>query len=959
MRFKVLSPYVMLTFTRVGHANSVVSEDQARGWGVETDIVTWVLVGEVLPGQRKVHRIFSYPVHIWVDDCMALINGRELYGYPKYACEHTMPAPGEAPQRFTLSAKGFQPFSPDTQLAMHPLLEVEAVQSPSPRPLRNLEHLAREAMAVLASDLDALDLDAAGWDQVLQALLAPQVDQVFLKQLPDGSGTKAVYQAVVAAPAVVKQLHQVQVLGGRFRCRLHPFASFPLDQTLGLALGEQDAILPFHVAMDFEVEAARELVDNSSISPQKVAVLGGGVGAMAAAYALSAQPGWQNRYDITVYQMGWRLGGKGASGRNAQMGQRIEEHGLHIWFGFYENAFRIMREAYAQLQRPPGAPLATWDEAFKPQHFIALTEKVKEQWKVWPIDTPPMPGTPGDGGEEPTLWSMVECLYEWIRLWLHDLHEELDRLPHPPAPPSNGGWLRQLAETVGHAAHEVARDTRKAFTSLEHLLASAGREQARLSPEHHGLMKHSLIELREWLHDAAAPHVDASDRLRRAYICLDLAWTILVGMLEDGVFEHGFDVVNDIDLRDWLAKHGANRKLTVDSAPIVGLYDLIFAYEDGDCARPNCEAGTMLRGMFRIAFAYQGAVMWKMQAGMGDVVFAPLYQLLQRRGVKFRFFHKVEELRPAAPATAVDSIRLTQQVALKDGTDYRPLVDVKGLACWPSAPDYAQLDPEQAALLQAKQVNLESHWTDWPELYRARFGRPLPGLALQRGRDFDLVVFGISAAGVPQLCPQLVARSAPLQAMCEKVKTVATQAYQVWLDKRIGQTGWTFFGQDGQAPVLSSFTEPFDTWAPMDQLLAREAWPPEIAPQNVSYFCSVLPMKHYPPVSDHGFPARCAAAVKAGAIAQLNHQIHALWPAIAGPGRFDWNSLVDPQHRSGEQRFDAQYWRANVDPSERYVMSVVGSTAYRLATDGTGFANLHLVGDWVRTGLNAGCVEPR
>jgi hypothetical protein len=42
-------------------------------------------------------------------------------------------------------------------------------------------------------------------------------------------------------------------------------------------------------------------------------------------------------------------------------------------------------------------------------------------------------------------------------------------------------------------------------------------------------------------------------------------------------------------------------------------------------------------------------------------------------------------------------------------------VDVKGLACWPSAPDYAQIDPAQAALLQEKDVNLESYWSDWPQ----------------------------------------------------------------------------------------------------------------------------------------------------------------------------------------------------------------------------------------------------
>ncbi len=50
--------------------------------------------------------------------------------------------------------------------------------------------------------------------------------------------------------------------------------------------------------------------------PQRIAILGGGVGAMTAAFWLSSGDNWQDRYQIDVYQMGWRLGGKGASGRN-------------------------------------------------------------------------------------------------------------------------------------------------------------------------------------------------------------------------------------------------------------------------------------------------------------------------------------------------------------------------------------------------------------------------------------------------------------------------------------------------------------------------------------------------------------------------------------------------------------------------------------------------------------------
>lgn len=77
----------------------------------------------------------------------------------------------------------------------------------------------------------------------------------------------------------------------------------------------------------------------------RVAVVGGGCAALTTAFELS-RPEHNGRYEVTVYQMGWRLGGKGASGRG--VADRIEEHGLHLWMGFYENAFRLMRDCYGE-----------------------------------------------------------------------------------------------------------------------------------------------------------------------------------------------------------------------------------------------------------------------------------------------------------------------------------------------------------------------------------------------------------------------------------------------------------------------------------------------------------------------------------------------------------------------------------------------------------------------------------
>src|SRR5262249_25594861 len=112
-----------------------------------------------------------------------------------------------------------------------------------------------------------------------------------------------------------------------------------------------------------------------SAPPQKNAIVGGGIGALTAAYWLT-HPSLGGRYEGTVYTKGWRAGGRGASGRNQKRNGRIEEHGLHIWFGTYHNAIALMRRCYAELGRPPGAPLATFDDAFKPQRRLVLLEEV-------------------------------------------------------------------------------------------------------------------------------------------------------------------------------------------------------------------------------------------------------------------------------------------------------------------------------------------------------------------------------------------------------------------------------------------------------------------------------------------------------------------------------------------------------------------------------------------------------
>src|SRR5262249_36831918 len=106
--------------------------------------------------------------------------------------------------------------------------------------------------------------------------------------------------------------------------------------------------------------------------PVRVAIIGGGCAGMAAAFELT-RPQHAGQFAVTVYQLGWRLGGKGASGRGPA--GRIEEHGLHLWMGFYENAFRLMRECYAELGRDPRqCPIADWRDAFEPAPLAGVAD---------------------------------------------------------------------------------------------------------------------------------------------------------------------------------------------------------------------------------------------------------------------------------------------------------------------------------------------------------------------------------------------------------------------------------------------------------------------------------------------------------------------------------------------------------------------------------------------------------
>lgn len=691
----------------------------------------------------------------------------------------------------------------------------------------------------------------------------------------------------------------------------------------------------------------------SSELPIRVAVVGGGCAALTAAFELT-RPEHEGRYEVTVYQMGWRLGGKGASGRGPA--GRIEEHGLHLWMGFYENAFRLMRECYAERNLAyPNCRFADWRDAFKPAPDVGVADRCGDGWAFWVAHFPGGQGEPGDPPSGGPL-TVAGYLRQAILLVVELLRsagamEKLERVSDA-ATAAAAGAAPRAPEAVAEAISALLRygqlATTAAILEAGDLLRTAAEQ---FFPQFFSSIGSPAAQLLETLAVTARRQleilVEGDRELRRVWQVIDLILAVLRGSIRCGlaVDPRGFDAINEYDWREWLRMNGASAQ-ALDSGFMRGIYDLVFAYEEGNIQRPRLAAGVALRGAMRMFFTYRGALFWRMGAGMGDVVFAPLYQALKHRGVQFRFFHRLRNVGLAAhkegEAAFVETLDFDVQARVAGGREYQPLVDIHNLPSWPSQPDYSQL-------VEGSKLKREGH------AFEAAWDKRRAGVKkLRVTRDFDLVVLGVGMGAIPGVAGELIAREPRWRDMVRHVKTVPTQSFQIWMNQSPAELGWP------HPPAnLSGFMEPFDTWADMSHLVPEESWKEPV--RSIAYFCGVLPDAARKDVGiTASFHQDQKNAVRANAIRFLNTGAGELWPGAIKDGEFRWDILAaenqgKPQH--GPRRFDKQYWAANVNPTDRYVQSLPGSLVYRISPLDMTFDNLTIAGDWTASGLDSGCIE--
>jgi len=325
----------------------------------------------------------------------------------------------------------------------------------------------------------------------------------------------------------------------------------------------------------------------------------------------------------------------------------------------------------------------------------------------------------------------------------------------------------------------------------------------------------------------------------------------------------------------------------------------------------------------------------------------------------FEFFNKVTNLSVCSKQKIIQSVDIDIQATVKGGVEYQPLIGpVADLMCWPSKPIFDQL--EEGPELKSQNINLESWWSPWKNVAKK---------TLRAGEDYDHLVLGIAIGAHQFVCKELIndktnkplvsgsAYDSRWEAMVEEIETVQTQAMQLWFKEEMP----VYLNKSLTLPqddkwISGTFAVPFQGQADFSDLIPVEEWP-EDGPKGIFYICGPQKDTGFPPFSDTSFPQDQNDMAKKASIDYLNRYSGPVLPGATVQNGFDFSRLYHPNGVTDEKAFDYQYWRANIDPSERYVTVLPGASRYRLHAWASGYSNLSLCGDWINTGLNVGSVE--
>jgi uncharacterized protein with NAD-binding domain and iron-sulfur cluster len=709
--------------------------------------------------------------------------------------------------------------------------------------------------------------------------------------------------------------------------------------------------------------------------PKKQAVvLGAGPAGLSAAMALVES----GEYDVDVYQMGWRAGGKCATGRDAGH-FRTRQNGSHYLFGCYHNAFALIRRAHEVLSQSNDESdrvmFGSFFDDFVARNLLVgaqgynrLSPLAKLDTSYWYRYMPQNMACPGTGGKFATPFDYAFMISQLFLGTLIDYYAAIvsddsdgERFEGcrlfvkllPVSPFETSAWSRMLRfvlHPVRFVFNLVAGATFWLIMKLVFVWSVVApswvtRPLFRWWKSSAAWAVWTLRAIARQAEQAAlAQEKHVSNGIQRLIILFELALALATGFLSDELWRAGsFEKIDAEDLRHWLRRHGAS-KFAYESSLVRTWYDATISYKNGQQGDASCSAGVAIQAMLRSMLTYKGAFAFQMRAEVGDSYIAPVVRALELLGVKFHFYHRVSELRVSSVTRSVEEIVIDQQIA--DPPQQTEFLEVtygrpaqrKTRKGWPSV----ALQPAA----QGHVFPLDSYYSD--AKHRA--------ITLRRSADFDVVVCALPVGVVEDVLVDsrlgpLTNLAGPWREMFEHLRLTESQAIRMWFKVSLAELGWRH-----EPPILSGTDWPHSTWEDNSQAKDIQDFPGSDQPGTIGTLFGPLETGAGNVRSPDHYASQLQIAQQ-NAQTFLSESMPHLWPGLVEGKDIAWSKFIDLEGRSGKQRFGFQVVAANVGPNESYVVAWPGSLRYRARPDESGYQHLYLAGDWTRNGIEAGTVE--
>lgn len=660
-----------------------------------------------------------------------------------------------------------------------------------------------------------------------------------------------------------------------------------------------------------------------------VAVLGAGPAGLACAWLLSnpksptGDPAWTGsaKVSVTLVEKSDRPGGKAGSGRRVHGPDcPVEEHGLHVLMGCYDNLL-TMRKWSAKpgdrevlwptnvLRIPiddPPDPSHAWNLRFKPweprlplpdgSNLTAFLQAFFLGWRQFLL-TPELremhrdaaPAPPDGRIPDKTTFPAIEAVNcatpepRPVMRALVALSQHLRTTSPASAIPTTSRdlltlamrWTVQLAFTaeLGQATRE--RQARQATDALRGAGDDAGPAPPRSPFDELGAMARLLRSLAR----AALPEGKGSDEDRFGAEFLEIGTTLIAGLDDVGFFPgwaisdttqlvgdeyatwaRNLQSLDVHSLSEWLEGRGCTPGFPMRSRLLSAVTAALFTTPD------RIGAGTFINGFSRLLLTYGEAICVRMVGGTGESVIAPLLRTLIDSQVHIRLQSSVERL-DCTQGTVTSAWIST--LRCPDPAPFGPCPPLQQPG-W-RVVDHPENPPTTEAPLEA----------DFFVLAIPPFGGPLPGLPDELAADLSAI----------QHCPT------------------------------IGLQHWASGAPHYEGAILSGAAGPMRCVAAMEQLAGDEG-----------------PGRPCPPVY------YCGDVTDAEAKAWTREYAET------------WLAQNAPAYQAGPPAC-RPYVSVNNVGSARYVAADPATQQKRRLVYDTGVPNLLLAGDWTRTALSCGSIE--